>query len=429
MTAGKPAVSWWRKLLGFGPPKRLQAVASGIHHFRREGGGRVTRFHLRVEEDGSGLLLANASVAARLSAAGVVIAHGILKDRAADHIRDDVRRIFRGADDARLHSDLEKVTGFIQTLANPEDNYPIFNLDDPSAGPPRKLMAPFHAQLPVADPDQIKPLLGRLWECGVAHVTFQVVKSSTPEHAVRNVEQAEDLGMISGLSAIAGWMLARSLMERLAVVGVDYITVPLLFSEEPRQDFLLGPGDFSAAMQVFSECAAREVCPVAEIPLFKDNVPEIESILEVLRERGVQNVLYYGIASAHQPAGLDRAELIQAASIVDELSRAANVRYVWLPAVSRGGSLSDVIEDGPRSAGDVSIRVEADGSVFPSRGPKISAGNLLNDAWPAIWNHEVFKRYRDRVESPTRCDLCPGLEICAADCPGEPAGYASEDSK
>ena len=168
---------------------------------------------------------------------------------------------------------------------------------------------------------------------------------------------------------------------------------------------------------------------MAEISLFKDNLSEIDAILEVLREQGVHNVLYYGIASDRQPAGLDRAELVRAAAGVDELSRVANVRYVWLPAVSRGGSLSDLIEEGPRSAGDVSIRVEADGFVFPPRGPKIPAGNLLKDPWSAIWNHDAFKNYRTRVESPTRCDICPGLEICAADCPGDPAGYASEDSK
>lgn len=429
MTAVQPKTSWWRRIFDFRIPKRPKAVESGIYQFRKEGGGRVTRFHLRVEETGSGLLLANASVAARLSPSGVFIAKNLLEGRTADEIRTRVRKIFRGVDDPQLDSDLSKVGEFLDTLANPEDNYPIFNLDDPSVGPPRKLMAPFHAQLPVAPPEQINPLLGRLWECGVMHVTFQVMRKSTPDDSVRNVERAEDLGMISGVSAIAGWMLARSLMERLALAGVDYITVPMVFPEEPRQDFLLGPGDFSAAMQVFSECAAREVCPVAEIPLFKDNVSEIEAILEVLRERGVQNVLYYGIASDRQPAGLDRAELIRAAASVDELSRVANVRYVWLPAVSRGGSLSDLIEEGPRSAGDVSIRVEADGSVFPSRGPKIPAGNLLTDPWAAIWNHDAFRNYRARVESPTRCDICPGLEICAADCPGEPAGYASEDSK
>jgi len=70
--------------------------------------------------------------------------------------------------------------------------------------------------------------------------------------------------------------------------------------------------------------------------------------------------------------------------------------------------------------------VEADGSVYPARGPMTAAGNLLRDSWESIWENPVFLRYRKRVESPTRCDVCPGLEICAADCPGNPEGWATE---
>jgi radical SAM protein with 4Fe4S-binding SPASM domain len=68
--------------------------------------------------------------------------------------------------------------------------------------------------------------------------------------------------------------------------------------------------------------------------------------------------------------------------------------------------------------------VEPDGTVIPPRGPALSAGNLLNDAWDDIWNHEVFHIYREQVEAPTRCDICPGLTICAAACPREPEGWA-----
>jgi radical SAM protein with 4Fe4S-binding SPASM domain len=429
MTEQIAKIPWWRKIFDFRLPRRPKPVPGGIYPYRREAGGNVTRFHLRVDEDGSGLLLANASVAARLSASGVMIAKGLLDAKSPDQIRGEIGKQFRGVDESRLNEDLGKVGEFIETLANPEDNYPIFNLDDPSVGGPQKLMAPFHAQLPVADPDQINPVLQRLWDCGVAHVTFRMMKGSVPDHAARNIERAEDLGMISGLSSIAGWLLAPGLFDQIAAAGVDYVTVALAFPEEARQDFMLGPGDFSAAMAIFSDCKTREVCPVAEIPLFKDNLGEIEAILDVLGEQGVYNVVCYAIASEHQPAGLDRAEMIQAAAAVDAESRAANVRYVWLPAVSRPGNLTDLIEDGPRTAGDISIRVEPDGSVYPARGPKVAAGNLLADPWPAIWNHEVFKRYRGRVQAVTRCDICPGLEICAADCPGQPAGYASEESK
>jgi len=78
-----------------------------------------------------------------------------------------------------------------------------------------------------------------------------------------------------------------------------------------------------------------------------------------------------------------------------------------------------------REFGLATIRVEPDGSVYPARGEMTAGGNLLIENWQTIWNREIFRRYRQRIETPTRCDVCPGLEICAADCPGDPRGWAA----
>ena len=101
---------------------------------------------------------------------------------------------------------------------------------------------------------------------------------------------------------------------------------------------------------------------------------------------------------------------------------------MWNPPVQRAPNLplTNQILNGPRCSGDVAVRVEADGTVIPPRGPYQSAGNVLQDSWDTIWNHEVFRIYRERVEAPTHCDICPGLVICAADCPREPAGWSQE---
>ena len=89
-----------------------------------------------------------------------------------------------------------------------------------------------------------------------------------------------------------------------------------------------------------------------------------------------------------------------------------------------GIPLSKQVRMGPRCSDDLSIRVESHGDVIPARGPYRSAGNLLTDEWETIWNDDAFLRYRERVERPTRCAECPGLAICAADCPRKPAGWS-----
>ena len=96
-------------------------------------------------------------------------------------------------------------------------------------------------------------------------------------------------------------------------------------------------------------------------------------------------------------------------------------------ALAQLKTLAEQVCRGPRCSGDTAIRVEPDGSVFPARGPFRAAGNLIEDDWESIEQSDVFTSYRQRVESDTHCDQCPGLAICAADCPREPAGWAEAE--
>ena len=230
-------------------PEAPSRIRKGIYHYRREAGGNVTRFHLRVEEDGAGLLLANSSVAARLSPSGVLIAKSLLEGSTKAEVAQTVYENFRRVERSQLEKDLVKLTQFIETLANPEDNYPIFNLDDPSLIPAGRLFAPFHAQLDVGPACEVNALLNKLWDCGIVHVTFSATRDSSSEQAISNMERAEDIGMISGLRGVASWLQTPDLFRRAALAGVDYVVVPLLSHDAQRHDAFFGAGDFSLGLQ------------------------------------------------------------------------------------------------------------------------------------------------------------------------------------
>lgn len=409
-------------------PKTEVRVPAVIYHYRREAGGNITRFHLRVDEDGSGLLVANASVGAILSRSGVWIAKGILDGKSNEEIRDFLQKNFRESKKGQIDADIIRLNQFIQTLSNPEDNYPIFNFDDPEVATPRRFFAPYHAQLRIDSPEKIRSLLEKLWNSGFLHITFSANSSDPPDHAVAGVERAEDLGMICGVRASGAWLQSAQLFNRLAMAGVDYVVMPIASLSAEKHDAIFGKDDFNMTRQSFADCKKMEVCPVAEIPLYKETVSQLEPVLQQLKEQGVHNVQCYVIAEQPPEFALNRMEVIQAAVLVEELAASGSVRYVWQVPVVRSGSLDEILKAGPRTPEDLSILVEPDGSVYLSRGPKKAAGNILQTSWKQIWNGEASQEYRKRILSPTHCDICPGLAICAADCPGEPSSWAREDA-
>jgi radical SAM protein with 4Fe4S-binding SPASM domain len=399
----------------------------------READGNYTRFHLRIEPDGRGLLLANATAVGRLSPSGVVIAKGILEGRDKDTIAEEIRNRFRGVRAKTLDEDVDKISSMLSKLASPDDNYPIINLEDAEFNPHEaRLMAPFRADVPLAAPEQLVPIIDKLWEIGIPHVAIITVEKPNAQHLVRAVERAEDLGMIAGVRGLASFLDEGSLLKDLAQAGVDHVTVLYGSADRQLHDSVCGEGDHEKAKKIFPLIRELEVCPVAEIPLTAATANLLEETFESLTRIGIHNASFFAVArpdddSATDDVTLRASALPQIAAIIEETSPESDVRYLWQPPVPRkhDKSLEQQIKEGPRCSGDVSIRVEANGSVIPPRGPYRSAGNILKDSWKTIWEHEAFQRYRERVESPTRCDTCPGLAICAADCPRDPRGWAS----
>ncbi len=411
------------------PPPAPAPISPGLYHYMREHEGLYLRFHLRVEPDGRGMLIANATAAARLSPAGVVIAKGLLDGDDEAGLMRDLEERFRGATRDQMRADLARIQTLLQELTEPGDTYPILNLEDAAVSPyETQLLAPLEADIPLAEPERLKPILDRLWQVGIPHVTILVPENPDSADLVQTVERAEDLGLICGVSGRASDLESGALLDDLAMAGVDHVTLFYASADPAIHDALFGEGDHAAARQLFARTQQLEVADVGQVPLVATTLDDLDETLVALLELMVPNVSFFAIASQEESddGAIPAEAMRQVAAQVEEEADEAQVRYVWQPPVMRNPaqSLSVQVRQGPRCSGDVAIRVEPDGSVIPPRGPHRAAGNILQDNWDTIWGHEAFRRYRERVEAPTRCEVCPGLAICAADCPREPAGWS-----
>jgi radical SAM protein with 4Fe4S-binding SPASM domain len=411
-------------------PLTKAGIEPGLYCYLREQAGVPTRFHLRVDPRGSGLLVANASAAARLHASGVIIAKGLLENEGEPAIAERLHTAFRKVPSEQIAADVREVRRLIERLPAPGDDYPIVNFADPAFAPRIEHMdRPLSADVSLAGPERLEAILSRLWDLAIPHVTLIAGDEPDPAVLVRAVEKAEDLGLIAGVRGRGSVLAQGTLIRDLARAGVDHVNVLCLASQPGIHDSLAGPGDHEKAVEVLDEVRRSEVCSVAEIALVEKTYIVIDETLRWLSRLDIRNAAFYAAAmtAGKSPAGAMRGDdLIHVAATVEESAANANVRFLWYPPLRfrLGQSLAGLVLRGPRSSGDTAIRVQPDGSVIPARGPNQPAGNLLTDPWERIWASQRFRDYRRRIESDTRCDDCPGMAICAADCPRDPAGWA-----
>ncbi len=421
-----------RWLSWFVPIRRGQAAAPlppGVHPFRLESDGRELRVQLRVEPAGHGLLLVHARAAVPLSAPGVRMAEGILRgDEDADVVRS-IRAGFAGASVERIRADLAALRQTIEDLgAGRDPRFPLAGFGPAAAG--LRFPAPLVADVTAAAPERMVPLLRRLWESGVPIVVIRDHPAATPAWLLRAVERAEDLGLVALLRAPAGRLAEGDLLTDLADSGLDGLVLPLASPDPALHDACWGEGGHAAALAVATRARTREVPWTAEVPLLEGTDPE--ALLARIAEEGGMGAAVFAVAAeppdpepdvaegAPAPRPLSPRALRSAAAAIEVLADGGSVLWTAPVRVPAGTPVAEVVRAGPRTIALEAVRVDHDGSVVPPLGPRRVAGNVIREAWDVLSAHPSFAPTGDR------CPACPGLDLCRAGCPADPATWTEE---
>ncbi len=403
-------------------------LAPGLYHYVRTFDGAPVRYHLRVEPDGSAVLLANATSALRLSPHGAVAAKALLEGRSVQGAADDMARRFRVPSGGEALASVRGLDARISKMGDPDEAFPMSTLDDPAATlHRRRLSAPLTADVVAPELGNVELHVRKLWDIGVPQVRFVLPYATTGRHLVRLVELAEDLGMIAGVRARASDLVNAGLVRDLAMAGVDHIDIYWAGAGAETHDGLFGDKDHALADAAIEECHALEVCPVAVLPVLDDIVDALDELSDALEARRLRVLVAYAICSdAGEGRVVDAALLAQAATTLEEIAEHVNVNLVWSPPEERDEAMTLVeqVQRGPRTAGEACIRVEPDGSVLAPDGPAVARGDLAADPWESIWASPAFHCWRESVPDPERCARCPGLELCDAGCPSSHATWA-----
>ena len=347
------------------------------------------KLHLRVEPDGCGILIINASTVLHLNQTAAEFAYHLMQGRDKVAAASTVAERYKIPPET-AQKDLDEFLAKIDALVKSEDVDPVAYFEMERVAPySQKISAPYRLDCAltyrvsdgtassVAPTERVsrelsteewKALLKNAWEAGIPHVIFTGGEPTLREDLPELISEAEKLGLVSGLLTDGHKLAEKKYTMDLLKRGLDHIL--LLVDDGSKQ--------FWNALKVLMPL---DIAVSVHVTLTHDNCKDFARLLEKIARTGVKNI---SLSASESGLGDDLAKASHKAA---ELG----LTQVWdLPvpySAFHPVALELAGEEAPQGAGKAWLYVEPDGDVLPAQGVNHLLGNLLSDPWRKIWKH------------------------------------------
>lgn len=365
------------------------ALAAGSYHMQAAPiNGKPYRLHLRLEKDGTGLLVVNAATVLHLNPTAAEYAYHLIQGASAD----EAARII--ADRYRVHreqarGDYRDFVDRIQTLVETEDLDPVTFLDFERVAPnsaalsaPLRLDCALTYRLPAdADPlmapekrvsrelttAEWETVLDKAWDFGIPHIIFTGGEASLRPDLPELVARAEKNGQVCGLLTDGHKLADKAYLETLLQTGLDHLMIVLPSNAEP---------DWQAIQNVLM----ADIFMSVHYTITPQNVAGVPALMEKLHKAGVEAM----------SLSISNSGLAKDLSRLGEIAGEMGLRLVSdlpVPYSAVNPVALETAQDNPiPGAGRAWLYVEPDGDALPAQGMGQKVlGNLLTDDWDKIY--------------------------------------------
>ncbi len=442
---------------------------AGLYHYLRENGEEKSRIHLRLDPGGQGTLIVNSSRIMHLNPTAALMAYLALEKVDEAVAVKTIQKNYR-VNRMEALSDLQNINIQLEELVRPDGVCPIHDLDLDTVAPfsarptaPYRLdlaltyrcnndcahcynVAP-HSPLPVGDPitgaggsglalsevegvrselstDDWKRVLDKAWTLGIPHIIFTGGEPTLRNDLPELVAHAESNGQITGLNTNARRLSDDRFVSRLVESGLDHVQITLESSRpEVHDEMVRAKGAFQQTVKGIRNVLATPLYVMTNTTMLRTNVHTIPATLDFLAELGVPtvglNALIYSGRGATVGTGLKEAELTSLLEIARQKTEEHGQRLIWYTPTQYCNFDPVQMDLGVKgcTAALYNMCVEPDGGVLPCQSYYHQLGNLLNDEWDVIWNHELSVRLRERRGLPEKCNGCLLMAECGGGCP------------
>lgn len=380
------------------PP--IQALPAGIYHCQMPADSALPyRLHLRLEPDGRGLLVVNASTIVHLNQTAAEYAFHLVRGTPEDQAIEELSRRYNVKKEIitrDFHDLIDRLRELILTPDLDPVEYLNFHRQDPYTGPgsaPYRLDCALTYHLPEEGAGHLAPLdrvsrelvteewekiLEKAWNAGIPHAVFTGGEPTLRPDLCQIIASAERIGMVSGLITNGLRLSESKYLHELLQSGLDHVMILL----DPLED---------QSWEAIRDVLAEDIALTVHFTLTHRHSERAAHLLDRLAEMGVKNL------------SLSMETLDLKEKMLELQQQAAEkhlMHMVWdLPvpysrfhpvAVEMAEEVpsAEVIDAG---SGQGWLYVEPDGDVLSGQGQyQAVLGNLFVDEWENIWQKAQY---------------------------------------
>ncbi len=427
------------------PAGNQSPLEPGLYSYPWQSNGQKAKIHLRVDPGGKGLLLINANRAFHLNPSATFMAYFILEGKTESDAIAALRKTYK-VSLKKAKADFGLLSAQIKELIRPDGACPIHDLDLDVLPPFSQIpTAPYRMDLaltyrcncdcahcynarprnyPEMDTAHWQQIIERLWQIGVPHITFTGGEPTMRNDLPELIAYAEAQGQITGLLTNGRRLSDASFLETLIDAGLDHVQITIESHDPAIHDSMMrSPGAWQETVAGIRNALEQGLYVMTNTTLLKSNSPFIANTIDFLADIGVPtigcNSLIYSGHGASVKTGLHETELPALLDLVHERTNFHGQRLVWYTPTQYCHFDPVQMELGVKgcTAALYNMCVEPDGGVIPCQSYYHQVGNILEDSWDSIWNHDLCIRLRERKYVPEKCRDCPFLDICGGGCP------------
>jgi organic radical activating enzyme len=347
------------------------------------------RLHLRIEPDGRGLLVVNASTVLHLNQTAVEYAYHLIKETDPDQVAEEISNRYQ-VDHEVARKDFDEFYEKVMTLIKTPDLDPVTYLDIERQQPySEHISAPYrldcaltyrvgqgslqeHAPVDRVDKElsteEWVAILQKAYNVGIPHVLLTGGEPTLREDLPKILAYSEELGLVTGLLTDGLKFQEDDFLNDMLVKGLDHLMI------------ILDPNN-QEQWQALGKVLPEDLFTTVHLTYTGEE--NLQAHIKRLAEMGAN-------ALSLSTPNKDLEEKLQD---LRNFAALQGLELVWdIPVpYSRNNPVALELEgegydESPEGAGKAWLYIEPDGDVLPAQGLYDQVmGNMLTDPWEEIW--------------------------------------------